>query len=83
MGKLLQTNVTSAKLIPEAIAVFAMGYYEKVASLEHQMTHRWKVSGAFDSTEFLYKTVRKLGYRSPLPPDTAAISEDRPPSEAT
>jgi hypothetical protein len=75
MGKLLQTNVASAKLIPEALAVFAMAYWEKAGPLEQQMSHSWRDSGVFDSTKFLYETVRNLGYRSPVPPGQDSVSE--------
>jgi len=71
MGKLLETRVTTANLIPEALAVLAMGWWEKVESIEGKMASGWRSSGSIDSIKFLYDTLRQLGYRSPVPPGQA------------
>jgi hypothetical protein len=67
MGKLLDSNVTTASLVPESLAVFAMGWCEKVESLD-SLTARWKQPGTKDSIKSLYLALKKMGYRSPVPP---------------
>jgi hypothetical protein len=68
MGKLVENNVTTAKLIPETLAVFAMSWCEKLASIESDMAAQWRTSGSMDSTKLLCKKLKELGYRSPLRP---------------
>jgi hypothetical protein len=69
MGKLIKENVTSAKLIPETLAVFAVTWFEKIKSIENDLAAKWRVTGSIESTEILYKKLKGLGYRSPVEPD--------------
>ena len=64
MGKLLEDKITDAELIPEALAVIAMSWWEKIEPIQADMTKRWRDSGSLDSSKFLYDSLKKLGYRS-------------------
>ena len=66
MGKLLEDKITDAELIPEALAVIAMAWWEKIEPILVDVTKRWKYSGSLESSKFLYKTLKKLGYKSPV-----------------
>lgn len=68
MGKLIEANAASAKLIPETLAVFAMSWFEKIDSIEPDIASQWRTSGSMDSTKRLYNELKKLGYQSPLQP---------------
>jgi hypothetical protein len=68
MGKLIEAHVTNAKLIPETLAVFAMAWFEKIASIEPDIAAQWRTSGSMDSSKLLYQKLKELGYRSPLRP---------------
>ncbi|MFX1483287.1 MAG: hypothetical protein ACFFCP_08860 [Promethearchaeota archaeon] len=68
MGKLIESKLTTAKLIPETLAVFAMSWFEKIESIGEEITGRWRSSGSMDSTKLLYTKLRELGYRSPMKP---------------
>jgi len=69
MGKLIEAKVTDAKLLPESLAVFAMAWFEKIKSIEPDLAAQWRSSGSMDSSKFLYKKLKELGYRSPLLPN--------------
>jgi hypothetical protein len=69
MGKLIEAKVTSAKLLPETLAVFAMAWFEKIRSIEPDIAAQWRRSGSMDSSKLLYKELKELGYRSPLRPN--------------
>ena len=66
MGKLIEANTTSIKLIPESLAVFGMAWYEKIESIFPILVSNWRTSGSVSSTVRLYKNLKKLGYRSPV-----------------
>ncbi|UCH05229.1 MAG: hypothetical protein JSW05_03445 [Candidatus Thorarchaeota archaeon] len=66
MGKLIEGKLTSAKLVPEALAVFCVSWYEKIESIEPYIVGRWRSSGSVNSTKLLYKKLKELGYRSPV-----------------
>ncbi|MFX0055573.1 MAG: hypothetical protein ACFFAX_12160 [Promethearchaeota archaeon] len=66
MGKLIEAKATSANLVPEALAVFCVSWYEKIESIEPYIAARWRSSGTVESTKHLYKKLKELGYRSPL-----------------
>jgi hypothetical protein len=68
MGKLIESNVTTAKLIPETLAVFAMSWCEKLGSIESDIAAQWRTSGSMDSMKLLCSKLKELGYRSPLRP---------------
>ncbi|MHA2302466.1 MAG: hypothetical protein ACXACD_16075 [Candidatus Thorarchaeota archaeon] len=68
-GKLIEAKVTTANLIPETLAVFAMSWCEKIESIEPEIAAQWRTSGSMDSTKLLYNRLKELGYRSPLRPD--------------
>ena len=68
MGKLIEANVTNAKLVPETLAVFTMAWCEKIASIEPEIAAQWRTSGSMDSTKLLYQKLKELGYQSPLRP---------------
>ncbi|UCE09081.1 MAG: hypothetical protein JSW61_08815 [Candidatus Thorarchaeota archaeon] len=67
MGKLLEVKITDAELIPEAMAVIAMAWWEKIEPIQTKIAGRWRTSESIDSSKFLYETLKKLGYRSPVP----------------
>ncbi|MFW9925441.1 MAG: hypothetical protein ACFFDM_01610 [Candidatus Thorarchaeota archaeon] len=67
MGKLLEEKITDAELIPEAMAVIAMAWWEKIEPIQADIAKRWRYSGSLDSSKFLYETLKKLGYHSPVP----------------
>jgi hypothetical protein len=67
MGKLVESKVTTATLIPETLAVFAMGWFEKMESIK-ELSTSWRRSELTDSVKTLYLTLKKMGYRSPVPP---------------
>ncbi len=67
MGKLLEDKITDAELIPEAMAVMAMAWWEKIEPIQADIAKRWRYSGSLDSSKFLYETLKKLGYHSPVP----------------
>lgn len=66
MGKLIESHVTSANLIPESLAVFGISWYEKIESIVPSLTSRWRSSKSIDSTKLLYKKLKDLGYHSPM-----------------
>jgi hypothetical protein len=66
MGKLIEGKVATVNLIPETLAVFAMSWYEKIESIEQDLTAQWRTSGSMDSTKALYHKLKELGYRSPM-----------------
>lgn len=66
MGKLLEEKITDAELIPEAMAAIAMIWWEKIEPIQADLAKRWRSSESLDSSRFLYKTLKKLGYHSPV-----------------
>lgn len=66
MGKLLEDKITDPELIPEALAVISMTWWEKIESIQADLAKRWRSTGSLDSSKFLYDSVKKLGYHSPV-----------------
>jgi hypothetical protein len=66
MGKLLEDRITDAELIPEALAVIAMAWWEKIEPIQADIANRWRYSGSLDSSKFLYEALKKIGYQSPV-----------------
>lgn len=66
MGKLLENKITDAELIPEALAVIAMNWWEKIESIQADMAKSWRASGSLESSKFLYDTLKKFGYHSTI-----------------
>jgi hypothetical protein len=72
MGKLLEESITDAELLPEAMAAIAMIWWEKIEPIQADLAKRWRSSESLDSSEFLYKTLKRLGYHSPVPPEQSS-----------
>lgn len=66
MGKLLENKITDAKLIPEALAVTAIAWWEKIESIQEDIANRWQYSKSFNSSKFLYTILKRIGYHSPV-----------------
>jgi hypothetical protein len=66
MGKLLEDRITDAELIPEALAVIAMAWWEKIEPIQSDVAKRWRYSGSLDSSKILYNKLKKIGYHSPV-----------------
>ncbi|MFW9962540.1 MAG: hypothetical protein ACFFCX_03190 [Candidatus Sifarchaeia archaeon] len=76
MGKLLEDKITDAELIPEAMAVMTMAWWEKIEPIQTDIAKRWRSSESLDSSKFLYQTLKKLGYHSPVPREQSSPSTD-------
>jgi hypothetical protein len=66
MGKLIEDKIADAELIPEALAVMTMAWWEKIEPIQTDLAKRWRSSDSLDSSKFLYETLKKLGYHSPV-----------------
>jgi len=66
MGKLIEEKITDAELIPEAMAVIAMAWWEKIEPIQVDIARRWRYSGSLDSSKTLYDKLKKIGYHSPV-----------------
>lgn len=77
MGKLLENKITDAELIPEAMAVIAMAWWEKIESIQADIAKRWRYSGSLDSSKYLYKNLKKMGYQSPVQSELASPNPNK------
>jgi hypothetical protein len=66
MGKLIEEKITDAELIPEALAVTAMAWWEKIEYIQADIAKRWSYSASLESSKTLYETLKKIGYHSPI-----------------
>ena len=66
MGTLIEEKITDAKFIPEALAVTAMAWWEKIEPIQADIVKRWSYSKSLDSSKTLYETLKKIGYQSPV-----------------
>ncbi|MGY5881319.1 MAG: hypothetical protein RTV31_13785, partial [Candidatus Thorarchaeota archaeon] len=66
MGTLIEEKITDAKFIPEALAVTAMAWWEKIEPIQADIVKRWSYSKSLDSSKALYETLKKIGYQSPV-----------------
>ncbi len=67
MGKLLEEKITDVELIPEALAVLALAWWEKIEPIQAKLAKRWRQSGSLDSSKYLCEALQKIGYHSPVP----------------
>lgn len=77
MGKLLKENITDAELIPEAMAAIAMIWWEKIEPIQADFAKRWRSSESLESSKFLYKTLKKMGYHSPVQSEQASLNPSK------
>jgi hypothetical protein len=77
MGKLLEEKITDAELIPEALAVTAMAWWEKIGPIQADIAKRWRYSSSLDSSKFLHKALKKLGYQSPIQSTQSSSNPDK------
>ncbi|MFW9811291.1 MAG: hypothetical protein ACFFF9_02465 [Candidatus Thorarchaeota archaeon] len=77
MGKLIEDKITDAELIPEAMAVMTMAWWEKIEPIQADFAKRWRSSESLDSSKFLYKTLKKLGYHSPVQSEQGNPNPDK------
>ena len=66
MGKLIEDKITDADLIPETMAVMTMAWWEKIEPIQADLAKRWRSSESLESSKFLYKTLKEMGYHSPV-----------------
>ena len=76
MGKLLENKITDAELIPEALAVIGLALWEKIEPIQTMIANRWRYSGSLDSSKFLYETLKKMGYQSPVQSEQGSSNPD-------
>ncbi len=76
MGKLLENKITDAELIPEALAVIGIALWEKIEPIQTMIAKGWRSSESLDSSKFLYQTLKKLGYHSPVLREQGSPSAD-------
>ncbi len=77
MGKLIEDKITDAEIIPEAMAVMTMAWWEKIEPIQADIAKRWRSSESLDSSKVLYQTLKKLGYHSPVPREQRELNTDR------